>query len=261
MSTYIFDSNPQEQEFRRLQLVEAANDPTTIALLEETGIQPGWHCLEFGPGAGSILRWLGHRVGPTGLVVGVDKNTAHLLHFDNPPYLIYQGTFPDLRLSHTFDLIHCRYVLIHNKEDMVILQALLKLLKPGGIAIFEEPDFTTATLLDPKAQTPEGRVNQAICSMFHQAGLQPNYALLLPLKIKSAGFDLDRLQSLLHLCPGRSTIAKVMGESAMALQDAYCKTGLCSPKDIQQYVRVSEDPYDWRLYHCTTSVLVRKPVT
>ena len=56
MSHYIFDNNSHEREFRRLQLVEAANDPTTIALLEETGIQAGWHCLELGTGAGSILR-------------------------------------------------------------------------------------------------------------------------------------------------------------------------------------------------------------
>jgi hypothetical protein len=67
MSQYIFDNKSEEREFRRLQLVEAANDPTTIALLEETGIQPGWLCLELGAGAGSILRWLGHRVGPKGL--------------------------------------------------------------------------------------------------------------------------------------------------------------------------------------------------
>lgn len=59
MNAYIFDDNTKEREYRRLQLIEAANDPTTIALLQRTGIQPGWACLELGPGAGSILQWLG----------------------------------------------------------------------------------------------------------------------------------------------------------------------------------------------------------
>ncbi|MDR4484340.1 MAG: hypothetical protein R3B95_14190 [Nitrospirales bacterium] len=50
MNQYIFDNKSEEREFQRLQLVEAANDPTTIRLLEETGIQPGWHCLGWAQG-------------------------------------------------------------------------------------------------------------------------------------------------------------------------------------------------------------------
>ncbi|MDH5700485.1 MAG: hypothetical protein OEZ41_11045, partial [Nitrospirota bacterium] len=66
-------------------------------------------------------------------------------------------------------------------------------------------------------------------------------------------------QSLMHLCPGNSPMAKVMGESALVLEQEYCKTGLCSPEDIQLYVRLSQDSTHWALYHSTTSVIVRKP--
>ena len=58
MNAYIFDDNTIEREYHRLRLIEAANDPTTIALLQHIGIQPGWSSLELGAGAGSILRWL-----------------------------------------------------------------------------------------------------------------------------------------------------------------------------------------------------------
>jgi hypothetical protein len=34
MSQYIFDNKSEAREFRRLQLVEAANDPATIALFQ-----------------------------------------------------------------------------------------------------------------------------------------------------------------------------------------------------------------------------------
>ena len=146
MNQYIFDNTSEEREFQRLQLVEAANDSTTIRLLEETGIQPGWQCLEVGAGAGSILRWMGSQVGPTGLAVGVDKKIAYLHKVDSPPVRIYQGSFLEVPLEPSFDLLHSRYVLIHNQEERTILEKMYTLLKPGGWALFEEPDFTSATL-------------------------------------------------------------------------------------------------------------------
>ncbi len=258
MDQYIFDNTTEEREYQRLQLVEAANDPTTIRLLEETGIQPGWHCLELGVGAGSILRWLGNQVGPTGLAVGVDKKTTYLHHDDSPHIQIYQGSFLDVPLKQSFHLLHSRYVLIHNQEEGAILKKLCSLLKPGGWAIFEEPDFTSAKLPDLEQETPQGRVNRAICEMFINVGLDPAYALRLPHKLQEAGFHIVRVQSLMHLCPGNSPMAKVMAESALVLEQEYCKTGLCSPEDIQQYVRLSQNPTHWALYHSTTSVIARK---
>ena len=166
MSAYIFDNKSEEREFRRLQLVEAANDPTTIALLDEIGVQPGWRCLELGAGAGSIMRWLGHRIGPAGLVVGVDKNTTYLQDFTSIPFQVYKSTFLEIDLSYSFDLIHGRYVLIHNQADMNILHKMFSLLKPGGWALFEEPDFTSATLMDQDTENSQTSVNRAMCQMF-----------------------------------------------------------------------------------------------
>ncbi|WNM63899.1 methyltransferase domain-containing protein [Candidatus Nitrospira neomarina] len=260
MNQYIFDNKSEEREFQRLQLVEAANDPTTIRLLEETGIQPGWHCLEVGAGAGSILRWMGSQVGPTGLAVGVDKKIAYLHKVDSPPVRIYKGSFLDVPLEQSFDLLHSRYVLIHNQEERAILEKMYSLLKPGGWALFEEPDFTSATLPEPEHKTPQGRVNRAMCQMFINLGLDPAYGLRLPHKLQDAGYHIVRVQSLMHLCPGNSPMAKVMAESAMVLEQEYSKTGLCSPEDIQAYVRLSQDSTHWALYHSTTSVIAQKPI-
>ncbi len=259
MSTYIFDNNAEEREFRRLQLVEAANDPTTISLLNETGIQSGWQCLELGAGAGSIFRWLGNYVGASGLVAGLDKNTTYLQDFTSPPFQVHQSTFLEFESSHSFNLIHGRYVLIHNQSDTAILQKMFALLKPGGWALFEEPDFTSATLLDRELKTPQARVNRAICQMFVNADLNPAYALSLPQKLEQTGFDIDRTQTIMHLCLGDSPMAQVMGESALVLEQAYCQTGLCSSEDIQHYVTLAQDPTHWMVYHSTTSVIARKP--
>ena len=215
---YIFENASEEREFRRLQLLEAANDSTSIALLKETGIQRGWECLELGAGAGSILRWLGDRVGPKGLVVGVDKNTTYLQDFTSPPFQIQKNTFLEMSLPSTFDLIHGRYILIHNQTDMDILHKIFTLLHPGGWAIFEEPDFTSTTLMNHVLEAPLIRVNLAICKMFVNAGLDPAYALGLPRRLEQAGFYIERTQSIMHLQPGNSPMAHVMAESALVLE-------------------------------------------
>lgn len=258
MTHYIFEHHGDEPEFRRLQLLEVANDPTTIALLQETEIQSGWECLELGAGAGSILRWLGQRVGPSGLAVGVDKTIKYLQDFTSAPYQIFEGTFPEVDLAQTFDLIHGRYILVHNQTDDEILRRMFSLLKPGGWALFEEPDFTSATLLNRDTENAHARVNRAMCQMFVNAGLDPAYALSLPQKLEVSGFRVKRAQSIMHLCPGNSPMANVIGESARVLEAQYCQTGLCSPEDIQQYVRLSQDESYWTVYHSTTSVIVRK---
>lgn len=261
MATYIFDTNPAEREYRRLRLIEEAHDPTTIALLVETGIQRGWHCLELGPGAGSILRWIGKRVGPEGLAVGIDKQAQHLHELSSLPYHIYEGQFLEVPLDYSFDLIHVRYVLIHNPMDEEMLKKMFTLLKPGGWAVIEEPDFTSATLPDPGDASPQAGVNRAMCRMFTGIGLHPEYGLLLPSKLEAAGFHTVRTQSIMHLCAGDSPIARVMGESALVLQEEYCRTGLCSPEDIQHYVNLSRTPSHWSVYHSTTSTIVRKPLS
>lgn len=259
MNTYIFDNKSEDREYRRLQMVEAANDPNTIPLLEESGIQPGWDCLELGAGAGSILQWLGTRVGPTGLAIGVDKKTTYLQDYNSPPFRILQGSFLEVPLTHSFDLIHGRYVLIHNQEDLAILRKMFSLLKPGGWAVCEEPDFTSAQLLDQRHDSPQARVNQAMCRMFVNLGLDPGYALKLPQTLETVGFHIVRTRSLMHLFPGHSPMANVMGESALVLEEDYCHTGLCSPQDIQRYVALTQDSSHWALYHSTTSVIARKP--
>ena len=260
MSPYIFESHAEEREYHRLQLVEAANDPTTIALLQRTGIEPGWSCLELGPGAGSILQWLGDQVGAKGTVCGVDKQTNYLSEFSSPPYYIRKGDFLKALVDSTFDLFHARYVFIHNQEDEAMLHKVRNVLKPGGVAVFEEPDFTSALLMSPQPDDPQTRVNRAICKMFVDFGLDPAYALRLPQKLQQCGFDIIKIQSQMHLCEGHSPIAKVMAESARALQKEYCATGECTEADISDYIINAYTSGYWALYHSTISVTVQLPV-
>ena len=255
MNDYIFTKNSEDAEKARLQMIEAACDPATISLLEQSGVQPGWRCLELGPGAGSIMRWLGARVGATGRVIGIDKNSSYLGDLTGSPYSLIEGDITETELPLTFDLIHGRYVLIHTKDTDSILKKLRKALAPGGLIVLEEPDFTSAHRLNPTSNASVQKVNAAICRMFSNFGLDPGYALTLPARLEAQGFAIDSVNSNLHFAPGGTPIARLMGESARVLHQEYTATGEADESDIEEYARFAADKTQWAVYYLTVSVI------
>lgn len=257
MTRYLFEKNADDRELGRLRMIEAAVDADTIRLLEEAGITTGWSCLELGAGAGSIVEWMGARVGSKGGVLAIDKKTAYLRRFSSPPYRVIEGDFLSLSLESSIDLLHARYVLIHNKQDAEMLGKIRTIVKPGGYVVLEEPDFTSAQLLNPRGDAAHQRVNEAISRMFTNAGLDPAYGVGLPRKAAAAGMSVVRTKATLHLCAGNSPIADLMAESALVLRREYTGTGVATDQDIDRYVSQAHDSQYWSVYYATVSVIAQ----
>ena len=257
---YIFDRNRREQELLRLRLIEEALDPATIAHLQATGIQQGWRCLEVGAGAGSVVQWMGSVVGGGGRVIAIDTNTNHVRHLSAAPYQVVEGDFLDVSLDGEFDLAHCRYVLIHNRRSQDMLKKLCALVRPGGFLVIEEPDFTSAKLLNRAGDASQQRVNNAICRMFEEMQLDPAFGLSLPRKIAEEGMRALRVGSRLHLNRGGNTLARMMGESTRALREKYVGTGEADCADVEKYIANANDDRFWAVYYSTVSVVAEKPV-
>jgi SAM-dependent methyltransferase len=257
---YIFDRNRDEQERLRLRLIEKSLDPATTTHIRGTGIGPGWHCLELGPGAGSVMRWMGEIAGAGGRVVGIDKNTNHLRDLSDPPFRVVAGDFLEIPLDTAFDLAHCRYVLIHNCAGDEMLDKLASVLKPGGFLVVEEPDFTSAKLLNTHGGSQQ-RVNSAICRMFEEMELEPAYGLSLPEKVSARGLRILQVDSRLHLARGGDPIARMMGESTRALGARYVETGEAGPEDIEAYIANANDERCWGVWYSTVSVIAAKSGT
>ena len=58
----------------RLRLLSEIMGPSTRALLAEVGVLPGATCLDVGCGGGDVTFELARAVGPSGRVVGVDRD-------------------------------------------------------------------------------------------------------------------------------------------------------------------------------------------
>jgi tRNA A58 N-methylase Trm61 len=72
---YLLAGEDPARELRRVQVLERLRDPLSVRRLRRLGVGAGWRCLEVGAGAGSMVRWLSHAVGPRGWVLATDIDT------------------------------------------------------------------------------------------------------------------------------------------------------------------------------------------
>lgn len=136
-SQYAFSNDFAEGSQLRL-LAEILDDHSTL-ILSDTGIAPGWQCLDVGAGAGTITAWLAELVGPDGHVTALDKDPEHIRSGANITIRKGDVRTVDLPEGH-YDLIHIRLVMLHLAERELVLQRLIAALKPGGVLVISEWD-------------------------------------------------------------------------------------------------------------------------
>lgn len=147
---YFSGQSPEEIEGQRLQLIESMLDSTTTRRMEELGVGPGWRCLEVGAGGGSIARWLAGRVGSTGHVVATDISPRFLerIQLSNLEVRCHDVCENDFE-PNTYDIVHCRALLMHVPKDEEALSRMAKTVRSGGWLFVEEPDYGSFGFVDP----------------------------------------------------------------------------------------------------------------
>jgi 2-polyprenyl-3-methyl-5-hydroxy-6-metoxy-1,4-benzoquinol methylase len=258
-SAYIFTNTSFESELARLQILEKISDPASHQRILATGITTGWQCLEIGAGAGSIMGWIAEIVGKSGKVTAVDLDTRFIKNTHLPNVEIVEADINQVTFPNLFDLIHLRNVVIH-LEDTAILTKLLKLLKPQGWLVIEEPDFSAARFISgtPAQQRAVERVNQAICQVFTNQGKDYALGIKLPSMLQQLGLQQIQVENDAPIAAGNSDIARLMKLSAQQLTEKYLATGKATPSDIQTYCEFAESPTSWGIYLATVGVMAQK---
>lgn len=254
---YVFDDTREQAELLRLRAIEGVFDPPTKIRLESTGLSKGWRCLEIGPGAGSIMRWLGEKVGSDGRVTAVDINPRFLAVGDSPNIDVLKADIRDVNFERNqFALIHGRYVLLHVPDYQAVLEKLLETVEPGGWLVLEEPDFSAARPIHgPKhlCRSIE-KVNRAIYHMFQQLGIDHAAGLKLPAALQALGMENLRVDNDAPLAHGGSGVARMMKMSAEQLRDKYIATNEVTAADVDAYCEFAENPGTWAIYYSTIAV-------
>ncbi|MFO7180468.1 MAG: methyltransferase domain-containing protein [Pseudomonadota bacterium] len=259
-SKYTFADVETARELERLRRIEQVFDPGSRRRLEVAGIARGFRCLEVGAGAGSIAAWMAECVGAEGEVVAVDLNVQFLDAARMPGVRIVEGDLREIELvPEQFDAVHARYVLVHNPDYGKLLEVMLRVLRPGGCLILEEPDFTAARGVQGADLNAFDRVNRAIVAMFEAGGKDPGLGLKLPAALADRGLVLELVENEVPLCRGGHPVADVMSRSAIQLREKYLATGCIDEADLAGYARFAADPSAWGIYYGTVGVIARKP--
>ena len=107
---------------------------------------------DFGCGVGVVTRMLAQMVGPSGSVTGIDVNGDQLEEardlcsvagLSNTSFLEASACETGLPRE-SFDLVYCRFLLLHLPDPISCLIEMREVLKPGGILVVEDGDLATA---------------------------------------------------------------------------------------------------------------------
>jgi SAM-dependent methyltransferase len=142
----------------RLGILHGLYGPGTRRLLLEAGLQRGMRVADVGCGVGMVTALLADLVGAEGQVVGIDASAAQLAQarqrleerYTNLEFIEASATNMGLP-SESFDLVYCRYLLLHLPKPEEALREMRDLLKPNGILVCEDADLTSAGSEPPSA--------------------------------------------------------------------------------------------------------------
>jgi len=142
----------------RLRILHSLYGQGTRRVLLESGLRRGMCVADVGCGIGMVTALLAEFVGPGGHVVGIDSSGAQLaqarerLNARGMNTSFVEASATDTGLPRgSFDLVYCRFLLLHLPEPERALREMRTLLKPDGILVCEDGDLTSAGSEPPSA--------------------------------------------------------------------------------------------------------------
>jgi SAM-dependent methyltransferase len=189
---YALGHTPQEHDRLRRQarMWEAAAG----RLFDRAGLGPGASCLDAGCGPGETMRSMAERVGPTGRVLGIDRDASlgalavETLHREGHRQCAFTGH--DLSEAAAvpggpFDLIYARLLLFHIPQRVDVLSRLWDAVAPGGHLIIQDYDFRSIGCVPDLASI--GELVRVFTGAFHAVGAGVHVGIRLPDLFREAG--------------------------------------------------------------------------
>lgn len=181
MATTTFDYalGYTNSEHDRLIRQAARIAPYTERLFRESGIGAGQRVLDLGSGVGDVSMLLARIVGPSGEVVGIERDASSIARakarvaeagFRNVNFT--QADVHQIDSDKLFDASVGRFILMFLPDPASVLRSLTRLVRPGGVLAFQEP--TWIPLLAVAARFPLwSKLLSSIHETFLRSGVNP----------------------------------------------------------------------------------------
>src|SRR5262245_21914178 len=142
----------------RLRILHDLYGAGTRRVLFDAGLRPGMRVADLGCGVGLVTALLAREVGLGGHVVGIEASAAQLeearerLSVGGANVSLVEASATDTGLPPgSFDLVYCRFLLLHLPDPDKALREMHALLRPGSVLVCEDGDVTTAGSEPPSA--------------------------------------------------------------------------------------------------------------
>jgi SAM-dependent methyltransferase len=150
--------------------------------------------MDIGCGSGDVAFELTRRVGSTGQVVGVDlddvkldlaRKQAEANRMSGVEFR--RADVTELSGEPTFDLLYARFVLTHLKDPLAALKRWGRILRPGGVILLEDIDFSGYFCHPPSPA--HRRYVELYAKTVQSKGADPDIGPRLPSLLAAAGFS------------------------------------------------------------------------
>jgi SAM-dependent methyltransferase len=244
-------------EKERLELMSALLDPIELAHIAQLGVIPGWRCLEFGCGNGSIAKVLAKRVAPTGHVVASDMDLAYLASLQMPCLEVRRiDILQDDFEEGSYDFVVARALLHHLASPRQGLERMVAALKPGGMLLSMEPDLLPCTVAEPDSMRAFwlGWLNWSV-----EAGIDYFVGRKIPAWLDSLGLEEVAGEGNTAHFNGGSACATYWSATIQELTPSLLKSGHISGKMLEDFRGCYQDPHYWTSVITYISNWGRKP--
>ncbi|HIE0069998.1 TPA: class I SAM-dependent methyltransferase [Pseudomonas aeruginosa] len=182
-------------DVRRLAISDRIYGAASRRLLTPWVARRNIKILDAGCGPGNMLLWFSAEVGEGGSVVGADRSRQQLsvarqrAQAEGRRNIRFaEADVEDLHeFGEAFDLVYCRFTLIHLENPLRALRSLYAVLKPGGMLVCEEP-VTESHACTPYNEAFD-RANRLTIALGRSRGVDYDLGYRLGSLCVAAGFE------------------------------------------------------------------------
>jgi SAM-dependent methyltransferase len=236
-SSYALGRDAEESVRLRNQSVEL--HPQSVALLDRITVPVGGSAIDLGCGPAGVLELLADRVGPSGRIVGLDSDPAHvemaraLMLEREIAAEIVQGNATATGLAPaSFDVVHARTLLVNVPDPAAVVAEMARLARPGGFVLLQEPDLAGRICYPP---IPEwDRLLEVFVEAFERDGADLHVGRRLPTLLREAGLVDVGVEARADIYPVGHTRRTIRADLARSLRPVILEQGLVDEAELDR---------------------------
>jgi SAM-dependent methyltransferase len=246
---YLLGYSANEQVRLERQASEFAAD--SECLFDRMGIGAGAHVLEVGCGPRGCLDLLSRRVGPSGRVIGVERNAEEV---ERARRFVGEQGLVNVDIVHgdaratglpnaSFDAATARLVLVNVPQPEQIVAEMVRLVRPGGMVALHEADCIGHQMCDPPLPAWE-RLFELLNRYAERHGIDRFIGRKVPRLLRQMGLRDVQVRPLLHAYPPGHERRNVLLDFVHNVRERLLGADLVGAKELDALMAAFEHHLD-----------------